>query len=167
MSHKEIFIQLSHWIVNSYLKSYTFCLYFILHIFTCVDPDPNPYSEYGSGSTKLLNTDPDPQHWLIHSSVRNGSSHLEHSTILSKASLICRWAVLDPPAVQTTPLPEAGAQGPSRRQAGGWGSPGSTWRVQGLPRASPPFTHNWNWKMGCAASCHWRHGNANTSMNQD
>ena len=24
-------------------------------VFTCVDPDP--YSEYGSGSTKLLNTD--------------------------------------------------------------------------------------------------------------
>ena len=35
-------------------------IYFILYLqklqYTCVDPDP--YSEYGSGSTKLLNTDP-------------------------------------------------------------------------------------------------------------
>ena len=30
----------------------------IYSIFTCVDPCP--YSEYGSGSTKLLNTDPGP-----------------------------------------------------------------------------------------------------------
>ena len=29
------------------------------HRFTCVDPDP--YSEYESGSTKLLNADKDPQ----------------------------------------------------------------------------------------------------------
>ena len=38
------------------LNSYPFCLYFILYgyLFTCVDP----YSEYGSGSIKLLNTDP-------------------------------------------------------------------------------------------------------------
>ena len=27
-------------------------------IFTCVDLDPDPCSEYGSGSTKFLNTDP-------------------------------------------------------------------------------------------------------------
>ena len=33
-----------------------FCLHFILHIFACVDPDP--CSEYGSGSRKLLNMDP-------------------------------------------------------------------------------------------------------------
>ena len=29
---------------------------YFLHIIVCVDP--NPYSEYGSGSTKLLNMDP-------------------------------------------------------------------------------------------------------------
>ena len=32
------------------------CLNIFLHIIVCVDP--NPYSEYGSGSTKLLNMDP-------------------------------------------------------------------------------------------------------------
>ena len=47
--------------VNFCLKSYNFCLYFILHIFTC----PNPYWECGSGSKKLLNTDPDPQHCYL------------------------------------------------------------------------------------------------------
>ena len=31
--------------------------------------DPDPYSEYGSGSRKLLNTDPDPQHWVSHQAV--------------------------------------------------------------------------------------------------
>ena len=57
MSLKDIFTQLSLWIVNFYLKSYTF-LPPLYPIFTCVDPDP--YSEYGSrsGSRKLLNTDP-------------------------------------------------------------------------------------------------------------
>ena len=43
MSAEEFFIQLSLWVVNSCLNSYTFCLHF-LHC--------------GSGSTKLLNTDP-------------------------------------------------------------------------------------------------------------
>ena len=52
---KKIFSQLSHGLDNLYLKSYTFCLYFILFFFRCVGPDPN--SDYGSGSTKLLNTD--------------------------------------------------------------------------------------------------------------
>ena len=32
MSQKEIFSQLSNWIVNLYLKSHTFCLYFILFL---------------------------------------------------------------------------------------------------------------------------------------
>ena len=27
--------------------------------------DPDPYSEYRSGSRKLLNTDPEPQHWFL------------------------------------------------------------------------------------------------------
>ena len=31
--------------------------------------DPDSYSEYGSGSTKLLNTDPDPQHCIVHRTV--------------------------------------------------------------------------------------------------
>ena len=37
-------------------------------IFACLDPDA--YSEYGSRSRKLLNTDPDPQHYEI--KIRNG-----------------------------------------------------------------------------------------------
>ena len=32
MAPNEIFRQLSLWIVNLYLKSYTFCLYFILFL---------------------------------------------------------------------------------------------------------------------------------------
>ena len=40
--------------VNLCLQSYTFCLKFILYlVFTCLDPDL--YSEYESGSTKVLN----------------------------------------------------------------------------------------------------------------
>ena len=46
MPPKELFTQLSLWIVNLYPKSYIFCLHFILFL-TCVDP------EYGSGSTTL------------------------------------------------------------------------------------------------------------------
>ena len=56
MSPKEIFSQLSLWIVNFYPKSGIFCRHFNLYLqFACVDPDP--YSEYGSGPRKLLNTD--------------------------------------------------------------------------------------------------------------
>ena len=39
-------------------------------IFNCEDPVPDPYSEYESGSTKLLKNeygsklDPDPHHWV-------------------------------------------------------------------------------------------------------
>ena len=39
-----------------FLKSSTFCLHFIHLQFTCVVPDA--YLEYGSGSKKVLNTDP-------------------------------------------------------------------------------------------------------------
>ena len=35
------------------------CLLLFYPLFTCVDPD----LEYGPGSTKLLNTYQDPQHW--------------------------------------------------------------------------------------------------------
>ena len=55
MTPKEMFTQLSLWIVNLYLKSDTFLPPFY-PIYACVDPDP--YSEYGSGSRKFLNTDP-------------------------------------------------------------------------------------------------------------
>ena len=52
MTPKEF---LSLWIVNSYLKSYIFCLYFILYLLVhvYVDADPDPYL--------FWNTDPDPQ----------------------------------------------------------------------------------------------------------
>ena len=52
MSPKETFIQLSLWIVNLH-----FYLHFILYLNVWI-VDPYPYSEYGSGSRKLLNTDP-------------------------------------------------------------------------------------------------------------
>ena len=55
MAQEELFSQLSLWKVILCLKTYTFCLYFIYPIFTCVDPDQ--YGKYGSGSTTLLNTD--------------------------------------------------------------------------------------------------------------
>ena len=45
--------------MNLYFKSYTSLPPFY-PILACVDP--NPYSEYGSGSRKLLNADPEPQH---------------------------------------------------------------------------------------------------------
>ena len=44
--------------LNCDLKSYTRLPPFYPIFSTCVDP----YSEYGSGSRKLLNMDPDPQH---------------------------------------------------------------------------------------------------------
>ena len=50
MAPEEPFLQLSLWMGNFCVKSYTFCLYFILNL-------PG-----GSGSTKLLNMD--PQHWF-------------------------------------------------------------------------------------------------------
>ena len=43
--------QLSHRIVNLYLKSCNFCLYFILFVHVWIP-------------IRILNTDPDPQHWL-------------------------------------------------------------------------------------------------------
>ena len=54
MSPKEIFSQLSLRILNLYLKSFTFCLYFILvcmyvHVWIRIHKAP----EYGSGSTTL------------------------------------------------------------------------------------------------------------------
>ena len=52
---EEIFSQLILRMVNLFFQSYTICLNFYF-IFTCVDPDP--HSEYGSGSTKILNTYP-------------------------------------------------------------------------------------------------------------
>ena len=49
-----MYSELSLRMVNFCLKSAPFA--FIYPIFTSVDLDP--YSEYGSGSTQLLNTDP-------------------------------------------------------------------------------------------------------------
>ena len=57
MASEELFSQLSLWLVNLCCKSYIFCL----NIFTCVNRDP--CWEYGSGSTKFLNTD--PQHCIL------------------------------------------------------------------------------------------------------
>ena len=67
MSPKEIFSQLSHWIVILCLKSHTFCLYFILFLHVWIrifisymDPDPQSswiwiqfISGSGLGSTTL------------------------------------------------------------------------------------------------------------------
>ena len=47
MPPRDIFAQLSLWIVNFHLKSYIFCHHFILY-FAWVDPDP--HFKYGSGS---------------------------------------------------------------------------------------------------------------------
>ena len=53
MAPEEHCIQLSLWMLNTgYLNSYTFCLC-LSYIYMC-----------GSVSSKLLNTDPDPQHCL-------------------------------------------------------------------------------------------------------
>ena len=57
MSPKEIFSQLSLWIVNLYLKSYIFCLHFNLYLHVWIRIQEAP--EYGS------NMDPDPQHWFL------------------------------------------------------------------------------------------------------
>ena len=53
MSHKEIFNQLSLWIVKKYLKSDIFCLHFILYFHVWIriripntDPDPDPGSSW-------------------------------------------------------------------------------------------------------------------------
>ena len=54
MAPEEPFLQLSLWMGNFCVKSYTFCLYFILNL------------SGGSGSTKLLNMDSDPQHWFYY-----------------------------------------------------------------------------------------------------
>ena len=59
MTPTEIFIQLSHWIGNLYLKSYTFCLYFILFLYVWIRIDKGP--EYGSNTDP--DTVPDPQNW--------------------------------------------------------------------------------------------------------
>ena len=51
MTPEEIFSQLSHWIVNLYLKSYTICPYFILFLHVWIHKAP----KNGFGSTTLLN----------------------------------------------------------------------------------------------------------------
>ena len=53
-SYREIFSQFSLLIVLMSKILHLLSLFY--PIFTCVDPDP--YSKYGSGSTKLLNKDP-------------------------------------------------------------------------------------------------------------
>ena len=79
---------------------------FFLSIFTCVDPD----SEYGYGSTKILNTDPDPQHCSIFTCVDpdsyseygprttnllktdpNPDPHPQHWLLLWLRTCCCRW----------------------------------------------------------------------------
>ena len=78
MSLKETFSQLSRRIFNLYLKSYTFCLLFG-RIFTGVDPDP--YSENGSGSTKLLISDPIRIRSRIHNNAFNEFHFLNAFTV--------------------------------------------------------------------------------------
>ena len=56
MTPKEMFTQLSRWVVNLYLTSSIFCLHFILYVYVWDRIQEAP--EYG------FNTDPDPQHWL-------------------------------------------------------------------------------------------------------
>ena len=73
MSPKEIFSQLSLWIVNLYLKSYIFCLHFNLYLHVWIRiriPNTDPYFEYGSGSGKLPNTGTDPILIWIHNTVK-------------------------------------------------------------------------------------------------
>ena len=61
MVYEEIFTQLSLWrMVIFGLNLTPFAS--IYPLFSCVDLEMDPYSVYGSGYTKLLNTDPDPQH---------------------------------------------------------------------------------------------------------
>ena len=55
--------------VNLCLKSYTFCLYFILYLHVV---DPDPYWKYGSGLTKL---DTDPKRIWIHNTGFKLSHH--------------------------------------------------------------------------------------------
>ena len=62
--NKTLFTQLSLRILNLYLKSYIFCLHFILFLHVWIririrntDPDPE-------GSWNGSNMDPDPQHWV-------------------------------------------------------------------------------------------------------
>ena len=66
LSHKEVFYQLSLWIVNYYLKSDIFCLHLILYLHVWIririripNTDPDPGSlwiriQYGSWSTTLV-----------------------------------------------------------------------------------------------------------------
>ena len=56
MSPKEIISHLSLWIVNLYLKSYTFCLYFILYLHVWIRIRIHKAPEYGS------NPNPNPQY---------------------------------------------------------------------------------------------------------
>ena len=48
---KDIFCPMSLWILNYYLKSYTFWVYFILYLHVWIRIHKAP--EYGSGSTTL------------------------------------------------------------------------------------------------------------------
>ena len=59
MSPKEIFTQLSLWIVNLYLKSYNFLSPFILYLHVWIWIRIQKAPEYGS------NTDPGPQHYSV------------------------------------------------------------------------------------------------------
>ena len=70
---QEILSQLSY-----FFSSILHFLALIYAIFTCVDPNPDPYLEYRSGATKFLNPgtgtstgtyliwirDLEPQHWF-------------------------------------------------------------------------------------------------------
>ena len=63
MSPKEIFSKLSHWIVNLFLESDTFFLYFILFLHVWI-------------RIRILNSDPDPQSSWIRIRIHNTAAHI-------------------------------------------------------------------------------------------
>ena len=99
MSPKEMLVS---WVSESWIyryilnKSYTFCLYFILLYTGIYIVYPDPYPEYGSGSTKLLNMD--PMRIRIHNTaeenvpfnVSNSGSYLSHLISTSPSTCIVK-----------------------------------------------------------------------------
>ena len=95
MSPKEIFSQLSHWILKKFLQSYTFCLYFILFLHVWIririlDTDPDQQSSWiriqygsGSGSTKLLD--------LIYSTPRITKHNMKNITLPVLLTTVWLW----------------------------------------------------------------------------
>ena len=78
--------------MNLNLKFYTF-LHPVYPIFTCVDPDQDPYSDYGSESRKLMNADPI---WiLIHNTAAENIKNAFSKLVLEYPKTICRSSVCE------------------------------------------------------------------------